>query len=396
MKMRALKFSIGLLSACGLISCAAVQPLPNVEPVRENVSESSKEISPSAKTEPAEKSDEKKSAEKSLAEKSGVENSDKVLSPEISPEPFTETKDSVVETSPDIYVEIPRLAEEALARADSFWTAGNRDSALSIAEKFSVLKPLWETWQERAQTIRENILQADAQKNADLRKLRIELANANARRADFAEIRTIADSILNVAADDTLRFSVDSLKKAAYVRTFEKVRGKRDEILKFVRERAAFDSAEIRMTDLLMRYSDFADTLKLKEALIEIGAMRSEESMLPDGYWKSHDPNEALAKAQKFRAEKKWSEAKKILVSLKSSALRGEASRAIDSLDAEFCTEKRKLAASDFGKSRKSDREKWLRSAIGELNRCLEFAPGYRERATVLSNRKFLESELEK
>lgn len=387
-----LKNAFCLLGVFCLISCASVKSAPSVEAGPCCGKEPAEKIVPDStqkNPEPIEPEPAKMKSDSIIADNS-LEKSDSSVSI-----PATDSAEAP-EASVDIYVEIPRLAEAALAKADSFFAAGIKDSALAIAEKFSVLNPLWESWQDRSRKIQDNARQETSRRNDSLRKLRVELANANARRADYAEICAIADSILNVAlpADDSLRASVESLKRAAYIRTFEKVRHKRDEALQLGRERAAFDSAEIQMTDLLMRFPDFADTLRLKEALAEIGAMRSEESMLPEGYWKTHDPKEVLAKARKLRSAKKWSEAKKFLVDLKSSELRGEASAEADSVDAEFCTEKRKLAANFFAKSRKSERERWLRSAIGELNRCLEFAPGYRERETVLSNRKFLESEI--
>ena len=51
----------------------------------------------------------------------------------------------------------PRLARQALARADSFYKAGTLDSALAILEKFSVLNPLWEEWQMQAKNLSEKI-----------------------------------------------------------------------------------------------------------------------------------------------------------------------------------------------------------------------------------------------
>ena len=86
----------------------------------------------------------------------------------------TETVDDA-----DIYVDIPRLARQALARADSFYKAGTLDSALAILEKFSVLNPLWEEWQMQAKNLSEKIKASDSQKEEKCFRLLIDLKNAH-------------------------------------------------------------------------------------------------------------------------------------------------------------------------------------------------------------------------
>ena len=163
-------------------------------------------------------------------------------------------------------------------------------------------------------------------------------------------------------------------------------------------EKAGFDDAERELTDLLLRYSDFADTLQLRESLIKISSMRSESAALSESYWKNHDPKHLLEEARRLAAESKWDNAKEIFLKLKSSSLRGEAVRELDSLDARFCTAKRERAALLFAKfqRKKSENLQLLKDAVGELDSCLDFAPNYRERATVLSNKDFLLRELAK
>lgn len=298
----------------------------------------------------------------------------------------------------DAYVEISRVARRALSRADSFDALGLKDSVFAIAEQFSVLNPLWEEWQKYVKALDEKNRQA-APRNAEaLKRLLIDLANANARRADFSEIKPIADSIQVVSSGDSSRFLADSISRLAYSRTFEKVKQSRDAALSVAFEKAGFDDAERLLTDLLLRYPDFADTLRLRESLLKISAMRSEEAAMSKSFWKDHDPRLLLAEAQKLAAESKWNRAKELFQKLKSSNLRGEAFRALDSLESRFCTEKRERAASLFAKAKrkKSDRLQLLKASIGELDACLEFSPKYRDRATVLSNREFLLRELSK
>lgn len=298
----------------------------------------------------------------------------------------------------DAYVEISRIARKALSRADSFDALGMKDSVFAIAEQFSVLNPLWEEWQKHVKALDEKNRQTVSIDPEVLERLRIDLANANARRADFSELKSIVDSVLAISPGDSSKILADSILRLAYSRTFEKVRQGRDAALSTASEKAGFDEAERLLTDLLLRYPDYADTLQLKESLLKIASMRSEEAALSESFWKTHDPGLMLAEAQKLAAESKWNRAKELFQKLKSSSLRGEAFRALDSLESRFCTEKRERAATLFAKSqrKKSDRSQLLKESIGELNACLDFAPKYRDRATVLSNKEFLSRELAK
>ena len=104
------------------------------------------------------------------------------------------------------------------------------------------------------------------------------------------------------------------------------------------------------------------------------------------------------AKAKKLSGERKWQAAEESFIKIKSSRLRGEALRELDSLNANFCSEKRKRAATFFAesKSKKGNKHEKLSQAIAELDACLEFAPNYKDRATVISNKQFLQTELSK
>lgn len=383
-KLVLLGFGMALLSAC-----AGTATVPQVsEPIPQPENSQSKDL----KNEDVEKN--------STSEKITVSDSTENLRPdslacESLPHDSVQTKK---EEPFDVYVEISQIARKALSRADSFDALGMKDSVFAIAEQFFVLNPLWEEWLKSAKALVEKERQTSAETGESLKRLLIDLANANARRVDFSEIRTIADSIRTFALDDSSRFLVDSVLQQAYSRTFEKVKKNRDAALAVAVENAGFDDAERVLTDLLLRYPDFADTLRLRESLVKISSMRAESAAFSESYWKNHDPRLLLEEARKLSAESQWDKAKDIFQKLKSSNLRGEAVRELDSLGARFCTEKRERAASLFAKSRnkKSDKSQMLKDAVGELDACLVFAPNYRERATVLSNKEFLSRELAK
>ncbi len=296
----------------------------------------------------------------------------------------------------DIYVEIPRLARRSQALADSFFQAGELDSASLIIERFFVLNPLWQDWQMWANALNGKIRNIREANTGALKTKKINLQNANARRADYEEILALVDSIRVLQPGDSLQMFADSILKQSYFRTFEKVKSFRDSAMHLAKERANFDSAEQILTELLLRYAGFDDTLQLRRALLDVSSMRVEKSALPEDYWKSHSPQKALEKGRALVAEKKWTQAKETFQQLKSSSLRGEALRELDSLYAAFCTEKRQKAAALFAESQRKplQRTEKLNRAIESLDACLDFAPEFSNRETVLSNKLFLQKEL--
>lgn len=300
------------------------------------------------------------------------------------------------ESSADAYVEISRIARKALARADSFCALQMMDSVSVIVEQFSVLNPLWEEWMAHVKSLAGKIRGMAAADKVTLERLLVALANANARRADYAEIGTLADTILSLSPGDSLKSVVDSFTGKAYVRTFGKVKSVRDSALFMAREKAAFDKAEQSLTETMMRYPDFADTLRLREALLKVTALRTASATASEEYWKNHDPELSLEEGRSLAEKGKWKDAKEIFEKLKASVLRGEAVRELDSLGNRFCREKRERAASLFAKSKKKkgEKAKLLGEAVESLDSCLEFTPEYRERETVISNKKFLLREI--
>lgn len=296
----------------------------------------------------------------------------------------------------DIYVEIPRLARRSLALADSFFQAGELDSASLIVERFFVLNPLWQDWQTGANALNEKIRNIREAKTGVLKVKKINLQNANARRADYEEILALVDSIRILQPGDSLQMFADSILKQAYFRTFEKVKSLRDSAMHLAGEQANFDSAEQMLTELLLRYAGFDDTLQLRRSLLDISSMRVEKAAVPENYWKAHSPQKSLEKGRALVAEKKWTQAKETFQQLKSSPLRGEAVRELDSLYAVFCTEKRQKAAALFAESQRKPQQRTekLNQAIKSLDACLDFAPEYSNRETVLSNKLFLQKEL--
>lgn len=394
MKIFRLVSALGIVSLC-LNACVGTSPKPSTSAAEPDRGDSSS--APRSSLMDSTESF-RPVAPNSLVEKESAPEKKEALVKESEAKQERSKPNEVTAEFPDIYVEIPRLAQKALTRADSFYAAGELDSAAAIVERFSVLNPLWKEWQVQAKSIGEKVRSGYSKKDADLQQFLIALVNANSRRASYAEVKPLVDTIFATAPSDSIRHLTDSLAHIAYVRTYEKVKKGRNEALQLAREKAAFDSAEQKLSELVLRYSDFIDTLELQKALLKISSLRSEESAASAEYWNSHDPEKALEEAKKLSGERKWQAAKESFIKIKSSRLRGEALRELDSLNANFCTEKRKRAATLFAesKSKKGNKHEKLSQAIAELDACLEFAPNYKDRATVISNKQFLQTELSK
>ena len=397
-------------------ACAGTKTATNPNAISDEVSASAEKISAEndsekidiekSKTEISSSSEMEKSSSSSVV---GFDSAEKIPEPKksqpmdssktqnISTEKLPEENENVrVQNVADIYVEIPRLAQEALSRADSFYVAGNLDSAAVIVEKFSVLNPLWNEWQHQAQSLSEKIQTNRTAKASELERTFIDLVNANARRADYADVKIITDAIAESSPNDSLKNFADSLLQLAYARTFQKVKSERDSALALAKEKANFDFAEQKISELIRRYPDYIDTLNLQNAILKIAAMRQENASVSADYWKTHDPQKILAEAKKFAQNKKWNEAKSAYQKLKTSNLRGDALRGIEEIENAYCQEKRQKATQLFAESRnkKSNAQEKLQKAIAELDACLEFAPDFKDRKTVFENKNFLQAEI--
>lgn len=318
----------------------------------------------------------------------------------VRPDSLAMQKDAAREAAAktNLYEFIPGVVNSSFDRADSLLAAGNVDSAAALVEEFTVLKPLWEEWTARASKMESRIRSAQISREAALKPLAVKLSNLVATGADFNEIRAVEDSLVSFAPDDSLKLWARGQLQTAYRKTFAKYSAERDRALSLARDKGLFDDAEKMLSGISMRVPDFADTLHIPDALMEVSGLRMQESDADVAYWKTHDAKAALAEARKLSREKKYLEAKKLLLKLRASPLRAEANVELDSVGNAYCTEERTLASTLFAQSRsaKSKSGELLGKAVAALDRCLTEFPEYKQRATVNGNRDFLQKELEK
>lgn len=305
-------------------------------------------------------------------------------------------RESVAKTN--LYEFIPGVVNASFDRADSLLAVGNVDSAAAIIEEFTVLKPLWDEWTARASKMDGRIRSAQTSREAALKPLAVKLTNLIATGTDFNEIRAVADSLVAFAPDDSLKLWARGQLQAAYRKTLSKYSAERDRALALARDKGLFDEAEKMLSEISMRAAEFADTLHVQDALLAVSNMRMQESDADIAYWKTHDAKTAFAEAKKLSQGKKYLDAKKLLLKLRASALRAEANIELDSVGNAYCTEERTRASSLFAQSRsaKTKSKELLGKAVAALDRCLTEFPEYKQRATVDSNRNFLQTELNK
>lgn len=311
------------------------------------------------------------------------------------------TIDTVAKTSPKIvdpYKAVPTLIEDILMRADTLLSRGESDSAAFYLERFIVLKPLWNEWQNHAQEIYARTKKTQGERAEEFKSLTLQIINMNSAGSAFDLVKTFTDSLISMNPGDSLVQWAQKQKQKSYQKNLDKALQEKKKILTAANESGRFKDAQEPIQKLKARYYYFEDTLKLVATLEQLQALDEEVSKDDQLYWRSHDPEAALTQAQKLVSEKKFAQAQRLLIKLKASHLRQRAVEQLESLAEQFCNEERKNASVLFTSSQKksnaTQKEQKIKQAIEALNRCLENYPDYSQKAKVIDNREFLEKEL--
>ncbi len=300
----------------------------------------------------------------------------------------------------DPYTAFPALAEAVFAYADSLYKQGYADSATMYLKRFRIIKPLWGAWEMRTDSMLNKFGMERAEKAKKFEPLVLEIQNMNRAQAAYSMVASTADSLIALEPGDSLTNWATAQKQVAYKNTLAKAQKERDAIRAKAFEKAEFKAAEEDAVQLQLRYRDFEADLGLQKLIDEIRDLAKESNDEAAAYWKSHDPDEALARADTLITEKRFDTARDLLNKLKSSPKRGAAVQMLKVLGDAFCNEQRKTASVLFKKSRsKKDPEQstnYLLKAIDALDRCLANYPDFEQKEKVLENKAFLESELKK
>ena len=302
--------------------------------------------------------------------------------------------------APDPYTDFPALAARVFAHADSLYATGLTDSATAYLQRFRVIKPLWGTWESQADSMLNEFGKTRAEKAKAFEPLVLTIQNMNRVKSAYSMVAEIADSLIALAPGDSLVNWAKVQKQNAFANTLEKAKKEFAQIKALADDQAQFAEALKKIEEFRMRYGDFEETLRIQEYTEHVKEMMQSADSEAAKYWESHDPAEALAKADTLIAASKFAEAKQLLIKLKASKLRKEANQKYNELATAFCNAQRKTTSQIFAKAQKlkdaAKKKKLLQDAIAPLDKCLTEYPENPQKGKVLDNKKFLEKELAK
>ena len=300
----------------------------------------------------------------------------------------------------DPYTAFPDLAEDVFAHAKALIDAGLADSATAYLNRFRIIKPLWATWEARADSILEALGKERATKAKAFEPLVLEIQNMNRAHAAYSMVATSADSLIALAPGDSLINWAKAQKQTAYKNTLAKAKKEYAETKALADDNARFAEALEKANTLLLRYRDFDEELHIQALIAYIQDLMQSTDAEAAKYWEKNDPAQALAKADELIKAGKYGEAKKLLTKLKASKLRKEANEKYKALADTFCNEQRKATSQLFAKAQKqkdaAKKKELLQQAIAPLDKCLGEYPDNSQKNKVGENRQFLEKDLAK
>ncbi len=403
--MRIKILSLLSASAFALTACVGNAPAPETEPTNVSANDSSEQEQPSTPS-----SDSSLQNPQELGSQSGpIFNSQaldgyRLATPEnipTAPEQGPATSEGKTTAAiADPYTAIPAIVQSIFDYANTLHKAGYTDSASAYLERFRVIKPLWEQWESKADSMLNEFGKVRAEKAKAYEPMVFQIQNMNRASSDYGLVAETADSLIALAPGDSLTQWAKAQKSVAYKNTLAKAKKEYAAIKDLADNQAQFAEAEKQALTFQMRYRDFENDLHIQALIDHIRELAQANDAAATKYWESHDPAQALAKADTLLQKEKFSEAKELLNKLKSSKLRKEANELYTKLADNFCTKQRKTTSQMFAKAQKqkdaAKKKKLLNEAIAPLDKCLTEYPDNPQKQKVEENKKFLEQELGK
>ena len=401
--MRIKILSLLSASAFALTACVGNAPSPETEPTNVSAAEPSEQ-------EPSSIPSSDSSLQPESSEQSGVYFNSQALddhrlaTPENIPTvPDYSSSSSNGQTSATIsdpYTAIPAIVQSIFDYANTLYQAGYTDSASAYLERFRVIKPLWEQWESKADSMLNEFGKTRAEKAKAFEPMVFQIQNMNRANSDYGLVAQTADSLIALAPGDSLTQWAKAQKSVAYKNTLTKAKKEYATIKDLADNQAQFAEAEKQALTFQMRYRDFENDLHIQALIDHIRELAQANDAAATKYWESHDPAQALAKADTLLQKEKFSEAKELLMKLRASKLRKEANELYTKLADAFCTKQRKTTSQTFAKAQKqkdaAKKKKLLQDAIAPLDKCLTEYPDNPQKQKVEENKKFLEQELGK
>ena len=300
----------------------------------------------------------------------------------------------------DPYLALPNMVSSIFDHAKNLFTQDNVDAAVSYLQRFRILKPLWNEWESRADSLLNVFGQSNAERAKQYESLILELKNMNRVQAAYSLVAEAADSLMALAPGDSLVQFAKEQKNIAYKNTLGKALKEKVQILALAESYARFDEALKQATAFQMRYRDFENELMIGKMIEYIQKLQNSVNEEDKKFWEKNDPEKALAEVDTLIAKKAFTKAKNLVEKLKASNLRRQAAEKYQKLADAVCTEKRKYASQQYIKATKQknvDKKKQiLMDAIGALSACSDDYPEYDKIKTVTDNITFLKAELDR
>lgn len=400
-----------------LAACAGA-PSPTTDPVDEAKSDAKAPVTETAENSTATAADKPAAnadSENSALFVSNALDSYRLATPEskfadnandIASSEATATATQITDTSAkastvaDPYTAFPALAEAVFAHADSLYKAGQNEDATAYLERFRVIKPLWEGWAARADSMLLEFGKARATQTKKFESMILEIQNMNRVKAAYSMVAETADSLIAQAPGDSLTNWATAQKQIAYKNTLSKAQKDYASIKALADDQAKFAEAQKLAAEFQMRYRDFEDTLHIQALIEHIAELASATNAEAVACWQKNDPAKALAKADTLIKAENFSAAKELLNKLKASNLRAQAIQKYKELGDAFCNKQRKATSQIFAKAQKQKDEtkkrELLMQAVVPLDKCLAEYPENSQKQKVLENKQFLEKELAK
>ena len=400
--MRIKFFSLLSASAFALTACVGNVPSPETEPTNVSANDSSEQVS----TQPSESLQ----GQQELGSQTGVLFDSQALDNHrlATPENIPTAPEHGAATSngktgaviADPYTAIPAIVQSIFDYANTLHKAGYTDSASAYLERFRVIKPLWEQWESKADSMLNEFGKIRAERAKAYEPMVFQIQNMNRANSDYGLVAETADSLIALAPGDSLTQWAKAQKGVAYKNTLAKAKKEYASIKDLADNQAQFAEAEKQAVKFQMRYRDFENDLHIQALIDHIRELAQTNDAEAAKYWESHDPAQALAKADTLLQKEKFGEAKELLNKLKSSKLRKEANELYTKLADAYCTKQRKTTSQVFAKAQKqkdaAKKKKLLSEAIAPLDKCLTEYPDNPQKQKVVENKQFLENELGK
>ena len=401
--MRIKILSLLSASAFALTACVGNAPSPETEPANVSAAEPSEQ-------EPSSIPSSDSSLQPESSEQSGVYFNSQALDdhrlatpeniPTVPDYSSSSSNGQTNATISDPYTAIPAIVQSIFDYANTLYQAGYTDSASAYLERFRVIKPLWEQWESKADSMLNEFGKTRAEKAKAFEPMVFQIQNMNRANSDYGLVAQTADSLIALAPGDSLTQWAKAQKSVAYKNTLTKAKKEYAAIKDLADNQAQFAEAEKQALTFQMRYRDFENDLHIQALIDHIRELAQANDAAATKYWESHDPAQALAKADTLLQKEKFSEAKELLMKLRASKLRKEANDLYTKLADAFCTKQRKTTSQTFAKAQKqkdaAKKKKLLQDAIAPLDKCLTEYPDNPQKQKVEENKKFLEQELGK